>query len=97
LANRPGPHKRLLFKILSGCKNLGHLSIPDAKTARSSLPTTETPFGVDDDLLYRIPIPSPVLGVDQFSQELCSRLVAEVKVLRVPVDVLRGVGQTLVI
>jgi hypothetical protein len=32
------------------------------------LPPKEHAFGVDDDLLYRMPVPSTVLGAGQFSQ-----------------------------
>ncbi|MBZ5625476.1 MAG: hypothetical protein LAQ69_43290, partial [Acidobacteriia bacterium] len=34
------------------------------------LPPKEHAFGVDDDPLSRIPVPSPVLGAGQFSQAL---------------------------
>ena len=32
--------------------------------------TNEHAFGVDDELLYRIPVPSPVLGVGHISRAL---------------------------
>ncbi len=32
--------------------------------------TNEHAFGVDDDPLYRIPVPSPVLGVGHISRAL---------------------------